>query len=138
MYSDGFDFVVTQIHQYILSWFLLFYFDKDSKVYNTYIYVIARLCFKIIYNYSLQCIRYDIYATIYVYAILKHLLCLYFHYSMQWKITEISLNWLEKMGKGIQWRNYCIQNLFEILINQTEIRLYLPCTDWFGTKGTSV
>ena len=29
----------------------------------------------------------------------------------------------------------CTQrNLFEILLNQTEIRLYLSCTDWFGTK----
>jgi len=24
----------------------------------------------------------------------------------------------------------------EILLNQTEIRLYLPCTDWFETKRT--
>ena len=29
------------------------------------------------------------------------------------------------------------KNIFEILLNQTEIRLYLPCTDWFGTKLTS-
>ena len=26
----------------------------------------------------------------------------------------------------------------EILLNQTEIRLYLPCADWFGSKRTSV
>ena len=33
----------------------------------------------------------------------------------------------------------CTQrNLFEILLNQTEIRLYLPFFDWFGTKRTSV
>ena len=24
------------------------------------------------------------------------------------------------------------------MLNQTEIRFYLPCTDWFGTKPTSV
>ena len=39
---------------------------------------------------------------------------------------------------GFEWR-FCTQrNLFEILLNQTEIRLYLPCTDWFGTKRWSV
>ena len=27
---------------------------------------------------------------------------------------------------------------FEILINQTEIRLYLPLSDWFGSKRTEV
>ena len=33
----------------------------------------------------------------------------------------------------------CTQrNLFEILLNQTEIWLYLPFSDWFGTKRTSV
>ena len=33
----------------------------------------------------------------------------------------------------------CTQrNLFEILLNQTEIRLYLPYSNWFGTKRTSV
>ena len=30
------------------------------------------------------------------------------------------------------------KNLFEILLNQTEIRLYLPFSDWFSTKRTSV
>ena len=33
---------------------------------------------------------------------------------------------------------YTQRNLFEILLNQTEIRLYLPFSDWFGTKLTSV
>ena len=28
------------------------------------------------------------------------------------------------------------RNLFEILLNQTKIRLYLPFSDWFGTKRT--
>ena len=27
------------------------------------------------------------------------------------------------------------RNLFEIALNQTEIRLHLPCTDWFGTAN---
>ena len=43
-------------------------------------------------------------------------------------------------------RHYCSwhcwsctqRNLFKILLNQTEIRLYLPFSDWFGTKLTSV
>ena len=30
------------------------------------------------------------------------------------------------------------RNLFEILLNQTEIRLYLPFSEWFGTKQMSV
>ena len=29
------------------------------------------------------------------------------------------------------------KNLFEILLNQTEIRLYLPFSNWFGTKQMS-
>ena len=33
----------------------------------------------------------------------------------------------------------CTQiNFFEILLNQTEIILYFPFSDWFGTKRTSV
>ena len=30
---------------------------------------------------------------------------------------------------------YTRRNLFQILVNQTEIRLYLPCIDWFGTAN---
>ena len=33
---------------------------------------------------------------------------------------------------------YTNRSLFEILLNKTEIRLYLPFFDWFGTKWTSV
>ena len=33
---------------------------------------------------------------------------------------------------------YAQRNLFEILLNHTELRLYLPFSDWFGTKWTSV
>ena len=33
---------------------------------------------------------------------------------------------------------YTEKNLFEILLNQPEIRSYLPFSDWFGTKRTSV
>ena len=32
---------------------------------------------------------------------------------------------------------YAQRNVFEILSNQPEIRLYLPFTDWFGSKRTS-
>ena len=33
----------------------------------------------------------------------------------------------------------CTQrNIFEILLNQPEIRLYIPFFDWFGSKRTSV
>ena len=35
-------------------------------------------------------------------------------------------------------RAYTQRNIFQILFNQPEIKLYLPCTDWFGTKRTSV
>ena len=37
---------------------------------------------------------------------------------------------------GVQ--SYTPRNIFEILLNRPEIRLYLPCTDWFGFKRTSV
>ena len=31
--------------------------------------------------------------------------------------------------------DFCTRgNLFQILLIQTEIGLYLPCTDWFGTQ----
>ena len=32
---------------------------------------------------------------------------------------------------------YTQRNLFEFLLNQTEIRLYLPSSGWFGTRRTS-
>ena len=32
---------------------------------------------------------------------------------------------------------YTQKNTFKILLNQPEIRLYLPFSDWFGTKRTS-
>ena len=51
-------------------------------------------------------------------------------------------NNLDKKQRGEHsswgWENYAQRKLFEILLNQTEVRLYLPCTDWFGTKRTSV
>ena len=31
-----------------------------------------------------------------------------------------------------------LPNIFGILLNQTEIKLYIPCTDWFRAKRTSV
>ena len=33
---------------------------------------------------------------------------------------------------------YTHRNIFEILLNQPEIRLHLPFSDWFGSKRTSV
>ena len=33
---------------------------------------------------------------------------------------------------------YTQRNLFGSLLNETEIRLYLPFSDWFGAKRTSV
>ena len=33
-------------------------------------------------------------------------------------------------------KRYTQRNLFEILLNQTDIRLYLPFSDWFGSKST--
>jgi len=39
---------------------------------------------------------------------------------------------------GNCWRLITQRNLFEILLNQTEIRLYSPFSDWFGTKRISV
>ena len=57
-----------------------------------------------------------------------------------WRILEIlwvKRNTCKMLGR--KYIKYCTQrSLFEILLNQTEIRLYLPCTNWFGTKRTSV
>ena len=36
------------------------------------------------------------------------------------------------------WKHYTQRNLFEILFNQTEIRLHLPLSDRFETKRTTV
>ena len=33
---------------------------------------------------------------------------------------------------------YTQKNIFKFLLNRTEIRLYIPSTDWFGSKRTSV
>ena len=33
---------------------------------------------------------------------------------------------------------YTQRKLFEILLNHNETRLYLPLSDWFGTKPTSI
>ena len=39
--------------------------------------------------------------------------------------------------KILAWLCYTQRNLFEIWLNQTGIRLYIPFSDWFGTKRTS-
>ena len=39
---------------------------------------------------------------------------------------------------SVRWLRVSQRNLFVIVLNQTEIRLYLPFSDWFGTKRTSV
>ena len=53
-----------------------------------------------------------------------------------------ALNWPPDAGGGgcmaAVFEGKCTErNLFEILIIQTDIRLYLPFSDWFGTKRTS-
>ena len=56
-----------------------------------------------------------------------------------WKLYNTI--WDSDWFNDIQKRFLCVytqRNLFEILINQIEIRLYLPFTDWFGTKRTTV
>ena len=40
--------------------------------------------------------------------------------------------------KGVLNRAPAHRNIFEILLNQIEIRLYLTCFVWYGTKRTSV
>ena len=45
---------------------------------------------------------------------------------------------VELLGRSpITWHTHR-ELFFEILLNQTEIRLYLPSSDWFGTKRLSV
>ena len=48
-------------------------------------------------------------------------------------------SWMQKLhGNITQYFSYTQINLFEILLNQPEIRLYLPFSDWFGTNQTFV
>ena len=58
---------------------------------------------------------------------------------------RVALNWAPiYMGnqiRAINCRNSCgcsQINIFEMLLTETEIRLYLPFSDWFRTKQTSV
>ena len=44
----------------------------------------------------------------------------------------------KRLSDSFSLRTYTQRDLFEILLNQNEIRLYLPFSDWFGTKRTSV
>ena len=48
------------------------------------------------------------------------------------------LRWDPVSKSSIIFQRYAQRNIFEILLSQTEIRLYLPFSDWFGTKWTSV
>ena len=65
-----------------------------------------------------------------------------------WKIQFISWRMCQKRKSQHQvwgairsfddsnfYLNNTQRNVFEILLNQTEITLYLPCTDWFGTAN---
>ena len=46
--------------------------------------------------------------------------------------------WRKKVNGKCECIESCTEFFFfEILLNQTEIRLYLPFSDWFGTKPTS-
>ena len=65
--------------------------------------------------------------------------------------TKVRANFIQypSLLVGLDWKNstdlsysctrdYTQRNIFEILLNQPEIRLYLPCSNWFVTKRTSV
>ena len=47
-------------------------------------------------------------------------------------------NFLSKRNAFRKEVAYTQKKLFKIILNQPEIRLYLPFSDWFGTKQTSV
>ena len=44
----------------------------------------------------------------------------------------------ELQSIAVTLRGYTQRNLFQISLNQTEIKLYSLCTDWFGSKRKSV
>ena len=50
-----------------------------------------------------------------------------FKIFVSFKSSNFAINW-----------SYTQRNLFGILLNQTEIRLYSPFSDWFRTKRMSV
>ena len=59
--------------------------------------------------------------------ILRILGCFFLRYQKWvWCVSLVNLNL------------YTQRNIFEILLNETEIRLYLPFSDWFGSKRRSV
>ena len=71
---------------------------------------------------------------IYIYILTPH------NTSFLWRTTISSfLPLLERISRPLRLvyrsENYIQRKLFGILLNQTEIRLYLPCTDWFGTAN---
>ena len=52
------------------------------------------------------------------------------------RCMEMSHRWIMRLDESSKHMNtYTQRTLFEILLNQTEIRLYLPLTDWFGTDN---
>jgi len=55
-------------------------------------------------------------------------------YSWVMYIREVRICLL----KSVSMNGYTQRNLFEMLLNRTEVRLYLPLSDWFRTKLMSV
>ena len=52
-------------------------------------------------------------------------------------LSETLLNQTE-IRLYLPWETHRQRKLFRTLLNRTQIRLYLPCTDWFGTANGRV
>ena len=63
-------------------------------------------------------------------------------YKRQYHCSSSKLEYFIRYVYWVDWVRkvsiYKQRNLFEILLNQPEIRLYLPFSDWFGTERNSV
>ena len=93
-------------------------------------------CYKYFQNLETCCSKNEAYRRIIAIFVNWHnYKCIYIPSEM-YQFTKVtmtgSVNWYVRP----QNVSYCTQrNLYEILLNQTKIRLYLPCNDSFGTAN---
>ena len=61
------------------------------------------------------------------------------HYAILLYVLKLHCGYFAFMHRNVLvYFRYTHRNLFEILLNQPQIRLYLPFSDWYGSKRMSV
>ena len=86
----------------------------------------------------LLCLPLKIMYNIFKFFSISLFLTMYFFpiVILYWSVWHQYIYWWKTCHFIAHFLLYTQWNLFGILSNQTEIRLYLPCTDCFGTKRT--